>query len=692
MSHTSPYLHRIFNDTLEIKHFHLYCGLGGFAAGVNAANPRLGKLQARYRCLGGIDNDPAAIKDFEKLTGAKGTVMDMFSREQYRDFHGKEPPAVWREATPADIRRAAGGEVPDVVFLSAPCKGFSGLLAEGKSKSIKYQALNQLALRGLFLTLEAFKDTEEGLPALWGFENVPRIQSRGRHLLDQITALFRSYGYLVAETTHDCGELGNLGQSRKRFLMVARLAEKIPNFLYEPERHPLRSVGDVIGRFPLPGDVERAGPMHRIPQLQWKTWVRLAFVPAGKDWRALNQLRVEDGFLKDFALMPEHAFERGPFGVNPWDRHADSVRARSLPTNGRSAVADPRTFGHHHGVFGVRPWDAHGPTIQGASRPGNGRFAVADPRAGMDERYPCYGVLRMDQTAGTVTSARSPGQGPYSVADPRCNDGRHNNVFRVVRMGEASPSVTGGAGPSAGGLAVADPRPGVHPTYKQIKYRLCRYDEASGAVVGASSSGMCAYAVADPRREGPQHGKYAVAKFDGPSRTVIGGSTTGQGAFAVSDPRLNIQRDKGDAYLHSRLYGIVPWTKPSFVVSGKARHDNGPNNVADPRLPAATDKLVCYILAEDGTHHRPFTTLENAALQGLVEPEGHLELYGLSDSAWRERIGNAVPKPTGTAIGDEYGKCLLAAHAGETFRLSSTPIWVRPVAIALSVAMPEVMQ
>ena len=33
--------------------------------------------------------------------------------------------------------------------------------------------------------------------------------------------------------------------------------------------------GDVLGRMLLPGDL-RAGPMHRIPSLQWKTWVRLA--------------------------------------------------------------------------------------------------------------------------------------------------------------------------------------------------------------------------------------------------------------------------------------------------------------------------------------------------------------------------------------------------------------------------------
>ena len=69
-----------------------------------------------------------------------------------------------------------------------------------------------------------------------------------------------------AETTHDCGELGNLAQSRRRFLLVARHRAKVPPFLYQPERRPLRAVGDVLGRMPLPGD-EAAGPMHRMRSL-----------------------------------------------------------------------------------------------------------------------------------------------------------------------------------------------------------------------------------------------------------------------------------------------------------------------------------------------------------------------------------------------------------------------------------------
>ena len=78
-------------------------------------------------------------------------------------------------------------------------------------------------------------------------------------------------------------------------------------------------------------------------------------------------------------------------------------------------------------------------------------------------------------------------------------------------------------------------------------------------------------------------------------------------------------------------------------------------------------------------------TNELAALQSLVDPEQHLELDGLSDSAWRERIGNAVPPEAAKGIASVLGKTLLLAWSGETFMLSAEAIWVQPIAVALSV-------
>ena len=409
----------------EIRHFHLFCGLGGGAKGFNSAQPRVGSVTAKFRCIGGIDNDAAAMRDFARLAGVPGTVLDLFDRDQYTDFHGQQPPIGWREATPQDIHRAAGGERPHIVFLSAPCKGFSGLLAEGKSQTDKYQALNRLTLRGIWLMLEAWADDP---PELIVFENVPRIATRGRHLLDQINGMLRHYGYAVAETTHDCGELGGLAQSRKRFLLVARHVEKVPNFLYEPDARPLRAVGDVLGRIPLPGH-PGAGPMHRIPALQWKTWLRLAFVEAGGDWRSLNKLAVQDGALRDFLVVPDL----------------------------------------HNGMFGVNDWNDHMGTITGKGRPANGAFAVADPRGPADAvQYQQYGVRRWREPSGAVIGVKSPGQGTFSVADPRV-DGFSGNK---AENGEVVNEIND--------FRVDDPRlpPSKNRQYNQ--YRVIHWEAAEG--------------------------------------------------------------------------------------------------------------------------------------------------------------------------------------------------------------------
>ncbi|MFU4289885.1 DNA cytosine methyltransferase [Pseudomonas aeruginosa] len=628
-----------------LYHFHFCCGLGGGAAGFNRARPRVGNVEAHWECLGGIDVDPAGLRDFERLAGVPGTLLDLFTRDQYIRFHGTEPPAGWREATPEDIRRAAGGRRPDAVFISSPCKGASGLLSEKMSLTPKYQALNELTLRCIWLMGEAWAD--DPVPLIV-FENVPRLASRGRHLLDQINSLLGGFGYAVAETTHDCGELGGLAQSRKRFLLVARHVEKVPPFLYEPEKKSLRAVGDILGRMPLPGDIEAAGPMHRIPSLQWKTWVRLALVRAGSDWRSLNDLAVEDGYLRDLIIVPE--YHRGVLGVNHWGDSCGVVAGASRPMNGRFSVADPRAPANalQYQQYGVRRWTDTSGAIIGVKSPGQGTYSVADPRGQSFGKYP---VTDWDGPAGTVIAASTTGQGAFAVADPRPGGVRHNNVFRVVSMGSHAGTVTGGHSPSSGGQAVADPRyHNWHP--------------------GASSR------------------KLHVGEWGSATGTVTGSQQVASGALSIADPRV-LDRTKGDAYLTGGHYGVVGFDQSAGAVSASARHDNGRWSVADPRMPEANDRLTCIIQSLDGTWHRPFTTLELAALQSLVDPEEQLVLDGLSDSDWRERIGNAVPPAAAEAIADVMGTTLLLAEAGETFMLSNTPIWVRPVAVALSVAQQE---
>lgn len=790
----------------EILHGHLFCGIGGGAIGFNRGSARVGNVRAKFVCVGGIDSDAAACRDFKKHVGTPATCLDLFSLEQYRAFHNKMPPPGWTEAVPDDVRRAFGNRQPNIIFLSAPCKGFSGLLSETNSLSDKYQALNGLTLRGVWLALEAFKDDPVELLV---FENVPRIMTRGRPLLDRINALLDAYGYAHAETTHDCGELGDLAQSRKRFLLVARHKVKVPPFLYEPDKHKLRGVGEVLDKLPMPLS-GLGGPMHRMPSLQWKTWVRLAFVRAGADWRSLNDLAVENGVLKDYGIVPGVQFHNGAFGVRAWDDHAGTVTANGRPASGSFSVADPRPpEGTERANGGVGAWEQPAATITSQRSPLQGRFAVADPRRdGNRAAFGQYGVRPYDEPSGAVTGQHQPGGGPNSVADPRLAKKVFNSTFRIVAWDQSAPAVTGpggagghavadprgfgsdtrkhvmkvtgweehggtvtaGHGPSNGALSVADPRPpeGGHGG----KYKVTDLDEPAGTVIAGSTTGNGAYAVADPSLSSgratrlgvkewtepsgvvageshpsngpfavadprPTHGpnahtsKHAVNDWEEPARTVTGTDRVGSGAQSVADPRCNnyspdAHRNKlkvndwdepagtvtGGKHVQSGglsvadkraadRYGVVRYDEPARTVTGHASHDNSYGSVADPRtanqdekiiesIPNPTDRLVAVIFALDGTWHRPFTTLELAALQGLVDPEEQFELEGLSDAAWRERIGNCVPPPSAQAIAGVMGKTLLLAWAGETFVLGNTPIWVRNVAVALAVQPEEI--
>jgi hypothetical protein len=338
----------------------------------------------------------------------------------------------------------------------------------------------------------------------------------------------RHFGYAVAETRHNCGEIGGLAQSRERFLLVARHLGKVPGMLYEPEKRRLLPVGDVLGRLPLPGD-DDAGPMHRVPNLQLKTWLMLAMIQPGKDWRSLNNLVVENGVLRDYLLV-DHA-RNHYLGVREWDAPTGAVSGRSGVTNGAYSVAVPKT---------------------------------------------------------------------------------------------------------AGGFS-----------------------------------------------------KYCVTPFESHSGTVIAGSTSGQGAYAIADVRCGLNHTRGakSAFAGGGHYGFLRMIDTSGAVTGSAKHDSGRWSVADSRLPELMrTNMEIMIISPFETWNRPFTTLELAALQDLIEPGETFSLHGKSDSAWRERIGNAVPPGAAAAIAGVMGVTLLLARAGETFALSNLPVWVQPIATALAVA------
>lgn len=603
-------------DLVPIRHFHLFCGVGGGALGFNRGEARVGRLVAQFQCLGGIDSDASACRDFTRLVGTPASCIDLFNREQYERFHGKKPPPGWREATVDDVRKAAGGQRPDIVFTSPPCKGFSGLLSTEKSRSPKYEALNELVLRGLLLALEAWADEP---PPLLLMENVPRIQQRGRSLLDRVAGLLAGYGYASRETVHDAGELGGLAQHRRRFLLVARHQTQVPSFLYEPGRRTVRAIGEILSQLPAPGG-EDGGPLHQLPRLTWDTWLRLALIPPGKDWRALKGLDL-----------------------------------------GRLALA---SYGQHQGKLRVEAWQQPAHTVTGSDRVGSGALSVADVRWGGGR----FGVLEMDQPAGAVTSESLPTNGRFSVADVRWGE---YGQYGVMPLDRPASAITAQAAPGSGRFSIAD------PNWRAGVLGVLPLDQPIGVVAGRTSPSNGAFSIADKLGRGPRFNNvYRLIEWSHPSACVTGGTAPGSGGLSVADPRAS--------WANAGHYGVIPWTEPAGAVTAAASHDNGRNNVADPRL--STE--VPLIVALDGTWHRPLTTLELAALQGF--PTDGLIFDGTATSRHREKVGNAVPPPAAQAIAGVMGQVLLMARSGQTFSLSSTPVWVRPVALALTVEGQEV--
>lgn len=124
-------------------------------------------------------------------------------------------------------------------------------------------------------------------------------------------------------------------------------------------------------------------------------------------------------------------------------------------------------------------------------------------------------------------------------------------------------------------------------------------------------------------------------------------------------------------------YGVCRWDRPSGTVTAQASVSRGAFSVADPRIPPA--QWAPSGLSEAGAWHRPFSTLELAALQGfpLRNRDGTwLQLAGESASKWRARIGNAIPPPAARVVGEQLLSALLAHRVADVSPRGGS-VWCR---------------
>ena len=684
---------------------HLFSGSGGLAKGFHDAG---------FESAGNIDMDPRACIDLRNLCGTKAIEADI----------GAMGPADLLAHVPV---------CPDVAASSSPCVGFSGCLPEATSKTAKYQDFNSLALHGVWLLLEAWKGATTGrkVPGMIVFENVPRIMTRGKKLLEHLVGLLHAEGYAVDMRTHDCGELGRgVAQKRRRFLLVARHMPTVQDFLRKPPQYKPLAIREVLWQLapPRPGGPDH---MHRLPSLSAKNWLRLACICAGGDWRNLP--------AEVWLYICESADLEAVTGIR-WNHCA----------------------GRHDGKLGVLDWERPSKTIIGKARVCNTWNSVADPRVEWPSdkhggRPDCYGMADETKPTGTIRGVETIYSSKASVPDARV-DHNHAGAYGMADAAATSNTIRGAARVQNTHVSIDDPR--VDTTYDRAPgaksgiLGVQPSDEASRTILGAATVRNSPVSVGDPRVEfgaesdtdvGQPHqrvdtsiparssrlnGGRGVEAAGEPAHAVIAEGTVSNTRASVADPRLaHAPRVQASGQPSGVVRGNHSIRQAPSAVDdarvaqrdlkpGKARRAAKPKKPAKPSLPRLYNergwpvashylvqlddgRLVLYgpeidfndprpradivIVALDGTFHRPFTDAELALLMGF--PLGFTFCGPSSCSRTkpgaplrtgrRKRIGNAVPPPTAYAIAQECMATLVASANGG-FRLASGDVWVSP--------------
>ena len=124
----------------EIRHAHLFCGLGGGAAGFNQARPDIGTAQATFRCIGGIEVDAAAIRDFDRITQQ---LLGTSTRP------APMPMDAWREGDHFIIEFDLPGVAPETIDLDVE-RNVLTVRAERLAGNGEWQMLANERARGAF--------------------------------------------------------------------------------------------------------------------------------------------------------------------------------------------------------------------------------------------------------------------------------------------------------------------------------------------------------------------------------------------------------------------------------------------------------------------------------------------------------------------------------------------------------------
>jgi len=671
-------------------------GIGGVAKGFKDAKGTfmMGDMPVswEYEIAGSIDNNAVRNREFERLMSMEGVAhtIDLFTRAQWIAFHSKTkvihdpalterldnaiqkcvhpdglinlddqrywrfddvwarvdewvtPPPGWQEFTPDDLVRLFGDDL-DVVFASMPCQGNSRLKSEADAAELPSRALNGLVPRAFYLVaLAPFKTPVKVMFS----ENVPGIKYRSKHLLEDMRRSADQMDYETHHGDHDTGKVCGAPQSRPRHFWTQRHRQACPPFLYKPQERPLASIMDYLGDKPMPGD-PAGGRNHACPNLDFLTWLRLALIRPGGDWKDIPgpghwQLRTFDG-----RIVPPEAFCKLLFnadGTPKLDKNGKQrlrwfwpdpavwgkvFVAELLP--GAMHYADVRLhhrpMGNGHGAYWVQDVTQPSGTVTAdpSHRKSGGASTVADTRLQADPRCPDKAdrhashmrVTPPDGQAGAVTGATHLANGAPSVSDIRLafRENRHSTKYEVRDSGRPSDVVTTSDRLGSGAPSVADLRVGLETPKFNDAYNVREPDQPSKTVSGGTGPGGGGHSLADPRLTfAPNDGAYGVCDANDPSRAITGATsvTTSNGPGAVADPRI-VRHAKGGT-MH-----VNEGADAANTITTATDHNGDAQALADARMTCASRNGTLGVIAWNGPSPAIIASLDVYCGQAAIE-------------------------------------------------------------------------
>lgn len=370
---------------------------------------------------------------------------------------------------------------------------------------------------------------------------------------------------------------------------------------------------------------------------------RLHITPTGKvlaDEPAVELLQaagMKDSRLELLTATRQGKRRGGQFQVRDTLLPFCTVTGQTEVQEGAPALSDPRAellalgSAPRAGYAGVLGGEVPTPTINGSHDPLN-QHALSDPRAELlgfeHEKFgDCMGVLDPEAPAPTVRGTSRVDNAPTALSDPRVAE-------LLARATTSGPNL----------MAVLDP---VHPALT-----VTGHASVSGSNSAAALSDSRLELIHPP--QGCRNGFYGVMDPEHPASTITGWGDVCNGVAAVTDYRRGA---------FGRI--ILTFNQALTLVEKKWKYPK-------------TELPPFIISPHDGEVHRALHTMELAALQGLpyMVKGKPLKLDGDSVTAWRERVGDAVPTWAAKAICTSLLAAHLASELG-TWALSPTGYWVR---------------